>query len=137
MYATDILVALNHERIEFVNWDVNTYLNELAQSDIGIAPLTRGEGEEAKCGKKLIEYMAIGIPVVASAVGENNFIIQDGKNGFLCKNQKEWIDRISLLIEDKRLRERMGINGMKSVKHKYSLKRNVKRLAAILDWFLI
>jgi len=135
-YAPNVLAALDHERIEFVNWDSNTYLSELAQSDIGIAPLSSGEGEEAKCGKKVIEYMGMGIPAVASAVGENNFIVRDGENGFLCRSAKEWIDKISLLVEDKKLREKLGSEGIKTVEYMYSLKRNVKKLAMIINWVL-
>ena len=62
------------------------------------------------------------IPCVASPVGVNTEIIQDGVNGFLAKDEKEWIEKLSLLIKNSELRQRLGKAGRKTVEERYSVK---------------
>jgi glycosyltransferase involved in cell wall biosynthesis len=119
-------------KLVLIPWLKKNELKELSQFDIGVAPLTPGPWEEGKCGFKLLMYMSMGIPCVASAVGENNFIIQDGENGFLCIDTKEWIEKLQLLIEDAHLKRRIGIKGRRTVEIKYNLGSNTYRLVSII-----
>jgi len=68
--------------------------------------------------------MALEIPVVASPVGVNMEIIQDGFNGFLASTTEEWIDKLIRLIDDPQLRNRMGKAGRKTVLERYSVQSN-------------
>lgn len=77
--------------------------------------------------------MSVGIPVVASDVGMNKEVIKNGINGFLVRNDKEWIDKLKLLIENANLRKEMGIASRKIVEEKYSLKVNAPRLLGIIE----
>ena len=108
--------------IKNIKWQLNTELNELSMFDIGIMPLIDDEWSKGKCGLKAIEYMAMGLPVVASPVGVNSEIIQDGYNGFLAKTEEEWVEKLSLLIENPDIRQRLSIAGRKTVEEKYSVK---------------
>ena len=71
----------------FVDWNMQTEANELSSSDIGIMPLKQTVWENGKCGFKLIQYMACGLPVVASALPANKEIVQDGSNGYIVTNE--------------------------------------------------
>lgn len=86
-----------------------------------------------KCGCKVIQYMGVGIPVVASGVGVHEEIINDGVNGLLADSDEEWIERLSQLIENETLRERFGFMGRKTVEERYSIKVNGPKLLEILN----
>lgn len=122
----------NGVKVKLIPWNVDEEFYQLQNIDIGLAPLPNEEWERYKCGFKVINYMAAGIPPVASNVGEHKYIIQDGVNGFLCSNDQEWIEKLQKLIVDKTLRENMGANARKTVEKKYSMEENIKILAKIL-----
>ncbi|BAC07799.1 tlr0246 [Thermosynechococcus vestitus BP-1] len=102
-------------------WAEKTEASELAALDIGIMPLPDAPWERGKCGYKLIQYMACGLPVVASPVGVNCEIVEHGVNGFLASTDAEWRHAIETLINDADLRSRMGAAGRRKVEHEYSL----------------
>jgi glycosyltransferase involved in cell wall biosynthesis len=80
-----------------------------------------------KSSLKALTYMAIAIPFVATAYGTNYRIMQNGVEGFLAANEKEWIDSIIRLIDDVNLRKRMGLAGRKTVEDLYSVKANFSK----------
>jgi len=123
------------EGVETVSksWRLEREVFDLQDFDIGVAPLENDGWTLGKCGCKVLQYMAVGIPVVASRVGVHGEIIDDGVNGFLADSEEEWIDKLSLLIEDENLRRRLGIMGRKTVEDRYSVKVNGPRLLEILD----
>jgi glycosyltransferase involved in cell wall biosynthesis len=109
---------------ECVEWSESTEVNELNRFDIGIMPLPDDEWARGKCGLKGLSYMACGIPAVMSDVGVNAQIIENGVNGFLAKNENEWMDILTKLIEDSGLRKKIGEEGRKTVIGKYSVLAN-------------
>lgn len=112
------------QSFEFVKWTEQTEIADLSVIDIGVMPLPNDEWSKGKCGFKLLQYMALEIPSVASPVGVNTDIIKDGESGFLCSNENEWMDKIGLLINDASLRQRMGKAGRKMVEENYSVLSN-------------
>ena len=118
-------------RIKSVPWDRETEVASIAQFDVGIMPLHDGPFERGKCGYKLIQYMAVGRPVVGSPVGANCRIIQHGFNGFLANSVQEWTDAILQLYRDFRLRQRIGAEARKTVESKYCLQLTAPELASI------
>jgi len=113
-------------------WNKQTEIEDLCAFDIGIMPLPDDEWANGKCGLKGLQYMALEIPTIMSPVGVNTDIIQDGVNGFLAVDIHEWIEKISLLINDMNLRKSVGIEARKTVVEKYSVESN-KQL--YLKWF--
>jgi glycosyltransferase involved in cell wall biosynthesis len=87
-------------------------------------PLPSDEWSKGKCGFKIIQYFALGIPAIASPVGENLNIVQHGVNGLLAKNFSDWENYLKLLLKDHDLRNKMGINGYKLITEKYSISAN-------------
>ncbi|MBN8696774.1 MAG: glycosyltransferase family 4 protein [Bacteroidetes bacterium] len=108
-------------------WNKKTELQDLSSFDIGIMPLPDDEWAKGKCGLKGLQYMALEIPTIMSPVGVNTEIIQDGVNGYLATTEQEWFDKLSLLIESKELRERIGKAGRTTVLEKYSVEANKQK----------
>ena len=89
---------------------------------IGIMPLKEGPWFEGKCGFKLIQYLACGIPTIASPVGVNSKIVHHNENGFIAADKKEWAKYLKDLINDPQIRSQMGEEGRKYIVEEYSLK---------------
>lgn len=87
-------------------------------------PLEADPWCEGKCGFKIIQYLALGIPAVASPVGVNKEIIEQDKNGFLCTTHQQWYTAIASLIQQEQLRTNMGLSGRKKVCEQYSIQAN-------------
>jgi glycosyltransferase involved in cell wall biosynthesis len=96
-------------------WSLQTEVIDLVTSDIGLAPLPDDPFTRGKCGFKIIQYAAAGLPVVASPVGVNAEYINDGVTGFHAADMAGWIDKVGRLIQDRQLRERMGTAARASV----------------------
>ncbi len=77
--------------------------------------------------------MACGIPVVASAVGVNKDIIEDGVNGFLASTEEDWFEKLRMLLSDPALREKVGLAGRRTVEERYSLDVNAPKMYQALQ----
>lgn len=119
--------------LEILPWSEATEAASIARMDIGIMPLIDGPWERGKCGYKLIQYMACGLPVVASPVGVNSDIVRHGQAGFLAASVIEWQDSLGRLITDVSLRKQMGFEGRRRVEQEFSLEAQVNRLESILQ----
>lgn len=115
-----------------VDWTEASEGQQVARMDVGIMPLTDGAFERGKCGYKLIQYMAASIPVMASPVGANRTIVQDGRNGFLAADDGEWIDKLEMLYRSPELRRSMGDAGRTLAEECFSLETTAPRLAQLL-----
>jgi glycosyltransferase involved in cell wall biosynthesis len=120
-------VAVQHEP-----WRLDREVELFNTCDLGVYPLADDEWSKGKCGFKAIEFMACGVPVVASAVGVNRDIIHDGENGFLASNEDQWVEKIGRLLSDAALRRRFAAAGRETVEAGYSLRVNAPKLAATL-----
>lgn len=110
--------------IKGIKWTAESEVRELCAFDIGIMPLPDDEWAKGKCGLKGLQYMALAIPTIMSPVGVNSTIIQDGENGFLAVEEDEWVQKISLLVDDAVLRKKLGAAARQTVIEKYSVIAN-------------
>jgi glycosyltransferase involved in cell wall biosynthesis len=124
--------AADHPLLENLPWSEETEVARIQQMDVGIMPLTDTPWSRGKCGYKLIQYMACGLPVVASPVGVNAQIVEHGVNGFLASTEDEWRAALAVLLSDPGLRQRMGAEGRRKVEREYSLAVWGPKVAAML-----
>jgi glycosyltransferase involved in cell wall biosynthesis len=117
----------------FKKWEAETELDDLLQMHIGVMPLKQGPWFEGKCGFKLIQYLACGIPAVASPVGVNSVILRHEQDGFLAASKEEWKLYLKKLIQDASLRSRMGLSGRRHIEEAYSLKSQVSAFLALFQ----
>ncbi len=118
--------------ISYKDWDLKSEIAEIYSFDIGVMPLADDAWSRGKSGTKLLQYMAAGVPAVASPVGINKEIIHDEENGFLAHTPLEWVRKISCLIENKILAERMRIEARKTVERDYSTEVNAPKLLKVI-----
>lgn len=104
----------------FVKWNKETEVDDLQQIDIGIMPLEDTAWARGKCGFKLIQYGAIGIPAVASPVGVNQEVIDDGHTGFLATLKETWNEKLLALLTDETLRLSMGLAARQKIEKEYA-----------------
>lgn len=113
-------------------WSEDTEVSQIQAMDIGIMPLTDTPWARGKCGYKLIQYMACGLPVVASPVGVNTEIVDHGVNGFLASTEAEWREALVTLLRDPDLRAQMGAAGRRKIEDHYSLQVWGPKVAQLL-----
>lgn len=118
---------------EYINWSPENEKKLLKEMNVGIMPLTDSEWERGKGGYKLFLYMAAGIPVIASPVGINKEIIEDGKNGFLAETDEEWFNHLKMLYFDSELCEKLGKYGRKLAELKYDREICYTKLEKIIS----
>jgi len=109
-------------RPEYIPWRPETEVEDLARIDVGLMPLPDGPIERGKCAYKLIQYMALGRPGVASPVGANRDVVTEGVDGFLPADEGAWERAIVSLVEDPSLRRDMGERARARVEAAYSLR---------------
>lgn len=122
-------LALDGVKWRWVDWTLESELAELHKFTIGIMPLDDSIWERGKCGFKLLQYMACGIPIIGSPVGVNLEIIEDGENGFLADSPEAWKTRIVRLIGDEKLRRKFAARGRSTVVANYALDKIYPLLA--------
>jgi glycosyltransferase involved in cell wall biosynthesis len=122
--------------IEFRPWVGEREVSDLQDAAIGVMPLEDTEWARGKCGLKLLQYMAVGVPAIASPVGVNRDIITTGDNGFFASTEQEWYDRLELLCRQPQLRRHIGLAGRRTVEERYSLAVWGPRLAEVYRTFV-
>ncbi len=123
------------ENIQVVKkrWTLEEEVEDLQGFDIGMMPLIEDPWSWGKCGLKIIQYQGVGVPVVCTPVGINKDLVEDGANGFWARTLEEWEEKLSLLIENVRLRENMGREGRRRVLEHYTVQSCASRLFSVLD----
>ncbi len=107
--------------IKFYEWSEEKEIELLSEFVIGIMPLSDDKWSKGKGGLKILQYFAMGIPVVCSPVGINSDLVSDGINGFWAMTEYDWIKNIGNLISDTDLRTKFSVEGKKTVQEKFDL----------------
>jgi len=115
------------------HWTSEEEVADLQGFDIGLMPLIDDPWSWGKCGFKIVQYQAVGLPVVCTPVGVNRDLVEDGVNGFYAMTPAEWEEKLSRLIEDPALREKMGREGRQRVLRNYTYQTCAPHLVSILE----
>ena len=116
-----------------VPWSDEVEAEALASAHVGIAPMSDDPWTKGKCGLKVLQYMAAGLPVVSSPAGVNKEIVQHGKTGFLAENAGDWKTAIERLFRDSELRHSMGKAGQKRVIEHFSVDATFRKMSESLN----
>lgn len=109
--------------IDFVPWAFDVEVPRLQESQIGIVPVKETAWNPWKFFFKTIQFMSLGMPVVATATGSNLEIIEDGVNGFLAETEKDWHYKLKLLLDDTELRQKLGKNARKTILERFDIEK--------------
>jgi glycosyltransferase involved in cell wall biosynthesis len=118
--------------LELVEWSEQSEVAEVQSMDIGIMPLTDDRWARGKSGYKIVQYMACGLPVVASPVGVNSEMVTEGLNGFLAASDSQWRDALERLAGNAELRQRLGKAGRDRAIAVFSLQAQAPRLVKVM-----
>ncbi|WP_172599994.1 glycosyltransferase family 4 protein [Sulfuricystis multivorans] len=131
--VADASIEIPGVPLDFKPWSAEEEITDLHGFDIGIMPLADTLWSRGKGGYKLLQYMAAGLPAVASPVGINNDILRHGENGLLAATAAEWYTCLRDLLADAGLRERLGRAARKTAESDYSLDEYLRRYAALIE----
>ncbi len=126
------IVKLKNVEVVNKSWSLDTEIENICEGDVGIMPLNNSDWEKGKCGFKIIQYMACGLPVVATPIGANREIINNHKTGYFASTVDEWVVALVKLINNVALREKMGKVGRRKFEKEYSLEIWHERLSYLL-----
>ncbi|KAK6020009.1 hypothetical protein OSTOST_14343 [Ostertagia ostertagi] len=119
--------------VEAIAWKEEYEVSTIRKFDIGLYPLPDNDWVHGKGGGKALQYMAAGVPVVATAIATNLTIIEDQVSGFLVLTEQEWVDTLYRLMTDQQLRERVGKSGRERVEKHYSVHANAHVYLDVLN----
>ncbi len=117
--------------LEAVAWSLQGEAEQIARFDVGVMPLPDDEWSRGKCGLKILQCFAAGVPVVASPVGVNAELIEHGRNGLLASSAADWQRHLRALARDPELRARLGQEGRRTVEAGYSASAWAPRIAGL------
>lgn len=123
--------ADRQEGLDLIEWREDGEVAEVQAMDVGIMPLIDSPFIRGKSGYKLIQYMACGLPTVASPIGVNAEIVEPGRTGFLATSEEEWRSALVRLIKDADLRGTLGAEGRRKAVRAYSLDSQAPRLVEL------
>lgn len=127
--ALDYTSKIKNTRL--IKWNKDTYISDLSSISIGIMPLKNNEFNQGKCGFKLIQYLNLKKPVIASDVGVNSEIV--GSCGLLANTEKEWYDALENLLMDKKEYKKRIDCIENDFFERYSYSYNLRCLISVLD----
>lgn len=125
--------SLDHIQVVPRQWSAANEAADVADADIGISWLPDDPWSLGKCGLKVLQYMAAGLPVVANPVGMNREMVIHGKTGFLASTPAQWAQAVANLAADPALRARLGAAGRELVARDYSVRRWAPEFASLID----
>lgn len=131
LVVADQPFRLEGVEVETRAWSEARETTDLLDMDVGLMPLADDEWTRGKCAFKAIQYMAAGVPPVASEVGANRKLIDAGRDGFLATTEDQWVEALDRLAADAGLRAQLGASARHKVEAHYSLQATGPEVAQL------
>jgi glycosyltransferase involved in cell wall biosynthesis len=109
--VADKFFDLEHMRVQKHVWSLDKEVSDLVECDIGLSPLPDNHFTRGKCGFKILQYFAAGLPVIASPVGVNEKFLKESNAGLCASNISEWKDAIKKMVKSIAVYRQLGQNG--------------------------
>jgi len=120
------------DRVTFTSWTPLNEANALHHYSVGVMPLHDDPWSRGKCSFKMLQYMAVALPVIVSPVGMNKEVLEKGDIGFGPNTPQQWYDALDTLYRDWSLQRRLGQKGRQIVESFYSTDTGTRELARII-----
>jgi glycosyltransferase involved in cell wall biosynthesis len=133
--VSDIFPNLPQVPIENCPWSGATEAADLAGAHLGVSWLPDDDWSRGKCGLKVLQYMAAGLPVIGNRVGVHLEMIVEGVTGFLADTPGEWAVAVRRLAADPALRSSMGLAARRHVERHYAVAAWQPALVDVLERF--
>ncbi|MGL6094851.1 MAG: glycosyltransferase [Fimbriiglobus sp.] len=129
----DRFLTFQNLPVDAVPWAEATEAADIAAADIGIGWVPDDPWSRGKCGLKILQYQAAGLPVVANPVGVQAEFVRDDETGFQAETTEDWVTAIRQLAADPGLRARLGAAGRAAVEQRYSVEAGGRMWVELLD----
>jgi glycosyltransferase involved in cell wall biosynthesis len=129
----DRFLHWQHLPIVPCRWSQDSEAEEIASADIGVAWMPDDLWSRGKCGLKVLQYMAAGLPVVANPVGVHAELVRHGETGFLAQTPQQWVEALARLTHDPGLRQRLGQAGRRLVESGYGVAAGAGHWLVLFD----
>ncbi|UZR95779.1 glycosyltransferase family 4 protein [Chondrinema litorale] len=123
----------NLKSFSFKKWEKATEIEDLLSFNVGVMPLEEDQWAKGKCGFKALQYMSLGIPALVSPVGVNTDIVEHSKNGYICESTTDWFLYLEKLINEKQMRQTLGVNARKTIEEQFSVNSNTNNFLSLFD----
>ncbi|MBP6004837.1 MAG: glycosyltransferase family 4 protein [Pyrinomonadaceae bacterium] len=120
--------GIENVRYTAQKWNLDTEVDDLRKMQIGLVPLPDNSWNRYKFIMKTAQYMALGIVPVGTPMASNPEVIRHGENGFLADSDKEWVEYVSLLVQDGNLRRNLSEAAAIDARERYSLAANTSKI---------
>jgi glycosyltransferase involved in cell wall biosynthesis len=124
----DTFIETKNIHLRRISWNYEREIDDLMALDIGVMPLFDDLWSKGKCGFKIIQYLGVGVPAVCTPVGINRDVVEDGVSGLWASTKDDWVEKLSMLIENAPLRAKMGSEGRKKIMEHYTVQVCAPRL---------
>lgn len=125
------LGTLPGKQVKYIAWTPENEVSALKDFDVGLMPLPDNEFARGKCSFKMLQYMAVGLPVVVSPVGMNRELLAKGAIGFSASSCNDWFEALVWLYNNQNEGKKMGLNGREIVIREYSQEVVCRKLEAV------
>jgi glycosyltransferase involved in cell wall biosynthesis len=100
--------------VEFIQWTAEAEAREIGRLRVGLAPLLDDPWTRGKCARRLTQYMAAGVPAVASPVGAQAEVIAYGA-ALPANTDDEWVQAVRRILDDASLAAELTKRGRQMV----------------------
>jgi glycosyltransferase involved in cell wall biosynthesis len=118
---------------ENLPWRKDFEVADFQEIDIGLAPMENTAWSAGKCAFKQIQYMAVGVPHVTSRAGAVDELVVHDQNALIAESDDGWYHSLSRLLRERELRQRLSVNGLDTVRERYSLQAQAPRFVDVVE----